>query len=413
MSRGPPGPRRSGVRRHRGVHVGLVLEGEDVGKRRGVGACRSSRTPALRIPGHHVPVGVGGRRDLGVRRGTRAGDADLLVPVEHQLHRAAGVLRELGADDAPAVHAELAAEAAAHVLGLDVDVRGRNADLLAELRSDAGNRLGGGPERDRLFVLPLGDLAVGLEGAVGDLRHVVGAARLRRGRGHRGRRVPGGLRLRGLGVRSLVHRALVHEVRQHLVFDLHGGRAVAGDLLRGGGHRHDLVVGPLDLGPHVLDHVDPDHPVHRLRRRSVDGGDARVGVRALDHDRPEHPAAVHVVGVLRPSGRLDRAVKAANVFADVQAVACGGPDILSHWWFLLRPPGRRPPGCRRRCRSGRGCRRAPGGRCPDRDSDDGSGAPRWRPRNPACRNRTAGRRGPRTPAGWGACSPAIRDLQRW
>ena len=96
-----------------------------------------------------------------------------------------------------------------------------------------------------LLVLPLGHLAVGLEGTVGDLRGVVAA--LASGAPPKPSRVPGSPVVSawaGCASGGLVHGALVHEVRQHLVLDLHRGRAVARHFFRSGRHRRDLVVGP-------------------------------------------------------------------------------------------------------------------------------------------------------------------------
>ena len=109
--------------------------------------------------------------DLGEGRRAVAGHGQLGVAVEHQLDRRAGDLGELGAVDPPAVGAELAAEAAAHVLGDHPHVGGRDAEPLGELRGDPRDRLRRAPGGEVVRLRPVADLAVGLQAVVGHDRH--------------------------------------------------------------------------------------------------------------------------------------------------------------------------------------------------------------------------------------------------
>ena len=95
--------------------------------------------------------------------------------IEEELDRlAAGLLGEAGADFGPGSGAELAAEAAADVVHLDLDVGGGDFEVGRQGAGPAGDELGGGPGH-YLVALPLNDVAVGFEAAVGDDGDAVGA----------------------------------------------------------------------------------------------------------------------------------------------------------------------------------------------------------------------------------------------
>ena len=86
------------------------------------GSGKPAPTPAPPVP-HDLGVERGERAvgrdaglDLRARRRPVARREVLFLAVEHQLHGRARLLRELRADDALRVGAELAAEPAAHVL---------------------------------------------------------------------------------------------------------------------------------------------------------------------------------------------------------------------------------------------------------------------------------------------------------
>ena len=74
-----------------------------------------------------VPSFLRADLDFGEDRGAVAGDGQFGFAIEEQLHGpAAAFLRELRGFHAPQVGGELAAEAAAHVVHVDVDVGGGN-----------------------------------------------------------------------------------------------------------------------------------------------------------------------------------------------------------------------------------------------------------------------------------------------
>src|SRR3954467_3428454 len=91
----------------------------------------------------------------------------LFLAIEEQLHRPAGVLREPRADEALRVGTELAAEAAAHVLRDDTDVRARNLQALREAVLRPMHALRRYPCRE-LVAVPLADAAVRLHADVRD-----------------------------------------------------------------------------------------------------------------------------------------------------------------------------------------------------------------------------------------------------
>ena len=75
---------------------------------------------------------------------------------------------------APAIGRELAAESAADVLHLHVDVGGRHFQRLAQIAADTGDVLRGRPQVD-LVAAELHDVAVRFQAAVRDHRNAVGA----------------------------------------------------------------------------------------------------------------------------------------------------------------------------------------------------------------------------------------------
>ena len=114
--------------------------------------------------------------------GPVAGGGDFLLAVEHELDRGAGAAGQLGGGDALDVRAELAAEAAAHVVGDALHLGRRHAEPAGERRRRPRPCLRGGPDGQPAVRVPLGDQAVRFEALVGDDRHAVGALDGRVGR---------------------------------------------------------------------------------------------------------------------------------------------------------------------------------------------------------------------------------------
>ncbi len=220
----PPGPGAGAVRRHRRVLVPPVGDLEDIGDGRIAGAAGTARGPGLRAPGDDRAVLLRSHLDLAVRRRPVTSYRDLRPAVQHQLHRRARQLGQLGALDAPAVDAELAAVAAAHVVGHHVDVGGRNTETLGELSGEPGHGLGGAPGVERVGSRPLADLAVGFHAIVGHRRHAVGALDLHFRGGHRPVGIAHHLFRAGVHLGGFLEIRLVDEVRQHLVLDLDGAQ---------------------------------------------------------------------------------------------------------------------------------------------------------------------------------------------
>jgi hypothetical protein len=184
--------------------------------------------------------------DLRERRRPVAGRQMLFLAVEHHLHGRARLLRELGADDALDVRAELAAEPAAHVLGDDADIRLRNPERLGEAFARAVHGLRRCPRR-QVVALPLADAAVRLEADVRQHLRLVAGLDDVRGRLEAGVEIAALLRLafRDVAVLEDLRRAVlqrlgdVRDVRQHLVLHLDQAQRVACLLFRRRGDRGD------------------------------------------------------------------------------------------------------------------------------------------------------------------------------
>ena len=116
MAGRPHRARRPGVRVDVLVASAPVRERVDVGDREAGADAGAARAVALRVERDAGAVGRDAGLDLRGRGGAIASGEVLFLAIEHQLHRRAGQLRQLRADDALGVGPELAAEAAAHVL---------------------------------------------------------------------------------------------------------------------------------------------------------------------------------------------------------------------------------------------------------------------------------------------------------
>ena len=358
-----PGALGAGVDANRAVVLALVGDvGVDVRDLRHAAAGDAAGGPGLRLPAGDGAVLLGAQLDAGEMRGAVAGDLEFGGTVEKELHRPAATLAgELGAGSRPAVGGKLAAESPAHGLLHDVNVGGRQLQLLGQVAADAGDVLGGGPVL-HLVPLPLNHLAVGFHAAVRQHRDAVQALRNDLGllKGLVG--IAGDLLAGGLGLSAgLGEVFLPHEMRQHLVFDLDGASGVAGQLLGLGGDRHDFPAGPLDLGPGFGHDVRGGEAFRLLGRAGVDALDAGVGVRTGDQRAEKHAGAVDVGAVLGAAGGLGRPVEAAHAPADHAAIFHWRPAIVRH--SSLPGPVWRPreplAGCPCRCRNGTGCRPSP------------------------------------------------------
>ncbi len=257
----------------------------------------------------------------------------LFLAIEHQLDRQLRDPGQLGADDALRVGRELAAEAAAHVLGDGVDVGLRDAEALRESLRALNHRLGRDP-RGQLVAVPLADGAVRLEADVADHVRRVGRLDDVRGLVEAGGDVAGLLGAALLGVAAGKHQRRVRrhglldvrEVRQHLVADADQPRRVERALFgvgRDGGDRialiHHLRAG-LRVGQHRLD------AGRFFRGGQVDRHHPRVRVRRADHLAVDHAGAVDVVGVAGAAADLVRSVEPLDRRADQHRLL--GPRIL-------------------------------------------------------------------------------------
>jgi hypothetical protein len=270
-------------------------------------------------------------------RGTVSRRELLLLPVEEELDRGAGLPGELRRGDALGARSELGSESAAHVLAVDPHLGRRDRELLGELVAHPRDPLSRGPDRE-LVSLPLGDEAVRFERRMGlDPRRVgsldddvrlaeslldvplVGGARalhvpLTRERFLRGRHVSGGrLRLRvaledergGL----LAGRVRIHDEGSWLVAHadrLHRVVRALGGVGRDGG---DLLAGEANDAPRLPEDQRRPDPGHFLGGGQIDFGDPGRGVGAAENAAVEHAGQPHVDRVARLPGRLGAPVE--------------------------------------------------------------------------------------------------------
>ncbi len=96
---------------------------QDVGHRRCTCRARTAGPPRVRFPGHQGAVFLCGHPDAREDGRTAARHFQLGRTLEHVAHRlASGFLRDLGGVNAPAVRAKLAAEAAANMVLMNVNI---------------------------------------------------------------------------------------------------------------------------------------------------------------------------------------------------------------------------------------------------------------------------------------------------
>jgi hypothetical protein len=212
-----------------------------------------------------------------------ASKAVFFLPVQHQLDRKAGLLRQTRADESLGVRRELAAEPAAHVLRDHPDVCCGNLERLRVAVAAAVDGLRGHP-RGQLVAVPLTHGAMGLEAHMRDDVRGIGLLDDVRGLLEARIEVAGLLRGSGPGVaahedngRVGRHRLLhVGEVRQGFVAHAHHPGGVFRALFRVGRHRGNRFTLEHAFGSRILPGQGNLHPGRLLRRGQVDRHHARV-----------------------------------------------------------------------------------------------------------------------------------------
>ena len=88
--------------------LSLIGNVENVWDRRHATAARAASAPGIGLPGQEVAIFIGADFHPRKSRRSRAGDFEFGATLEHHLYRlAAGLLGELGGDDAPAIGTNL------------------------------------------------------------------------------------------------------------------------------------------------------------------------------------------------------------------------------------------------------------------------------------------------------------------
>ena len=230
----------------------------------------------------------------------------VVAPREQHLHRPPALPGQVGRDDRVLARAELAAEAAAHVVFNDSDVGRRDLEGPGQAVADAVDVLGRVVD-DEVVALPRGDAAVRL-GRVVDLEAgPVGALDDDVGLGEAlfdvapavlEELVDVGLavaHLRGARVAGLFP---IDDGGERLVLDLDQGQGLLGRPLVDGGHGRDLLAGVADLAVGELQGgLDPGHG---QRRGEVDRNDLGRGPRRAQDLADEHALEPDVVRVPGP-----------------------------------------------------------------------------------------------------------------
>ena len=203
-----------------------------------------------------------------------------------------------------------------------------NAERLAEVVGVARDVLRGRPD-EHFALLEFHDLAVRSQAAMRDNRdavfafdHLVGfPERL----GHVAGFSCGGFVLGQLGM------VVLDLMREDFVFDFDSADSFRGDLLRFGGDGGDDGADVLEFAAHdIVVFVRRLHAGHRFRRAQVNRGDFRASVRRPENFRPQQAGAIDVVGILRRACGLERAINAADAFADVRTFFGDGPSVVCH-----------------------------------------------------------------------------------
>ena len=213
-------------------------------------AGKTAGGPGFRLPRRDRAILLARDLDLGVGRRTVARDHLFGGAVEEQLHRtAAGLLRKAGAHLAPGIRREFAAESAADVVLLDVDIGDRHFEVRRQRAGIVRDILRGGPHVD-LVALPLDDLPMRLQAAVGNDWDAVLPLGDRFGLLESLVRIAHQFLAGRFGARpGLAQVVFLDQVRQHFILHLDLAHGVAGDLFGGGRHGRNFRALPLDLGP--------------------------------------------------------------------------------------------------------------------------------------------------------------------
>src|ERR1035437_398717 len=273
--------------------------GVDVRQGRLVAAGETAGGPGIGLPAGDGAVLLAGDFDFAEGAGTVAGDLLFGGAIEEDLDRlAARFLGEAGADFGPRSGAEFAAEAAADVIHLDLDIGDRDLDVGRQVGGPSGNELGGRPRLD-LIALPLDHAAVGFQAAVGDHRDAVYAVGDGLGILQGFLEIAGDFLAGGLATRrGLGEVGFVDEVRHDFVNYVDLADGFARYFLGGGSHGGHFLAVPLEFLASLGDDVYRFDADYLLRRAGIDGGDAGMAVGASEVGRVQHVLHLQVGGVL-------------------------------------------------------------------------------------------------------------------
>src|SRR5262249_61604777 len=170
-------------------------------------------------------------------------------------------LRQLSRHNAPAIRPKLAAEPAADMVHMNLDVSRRHPQRSAHLAGDPRHILCRRVDEQVLLVCPFGDLAVGFQAAMSYHRYTVVALDYRGGFPERLIRVAVALLSGRLGPTAGADRVRVNDkVRHLLVFNLYRQRRFGGRRLVHRGQRHYLIACPMNLAPGTLYYLDRFDP---------------------------------------------------------------------------------------------------------------------------------------------------------
>ena len=229
----------------------------------------------------------------------------LFLPIEHQLDGRASRLRELGADHALDVGAELAAESPTHVFADHANVRLRDLEGFGEAFTRPMDRLRGHP-RGELVALPLAETAMGLETHVRLHLSLIGRFDDLRGGFEARVEIAGLVGVAFLDIPALEHGRRVRPQRQrlggdvseHVVLHLDQPQRVTGLLFGRRGNSRDFIA----LIHHLATGVDHGkgrlHSRRFLRGGQIDRHDARVGMRRSKDPPVQQTRTIHVGWVL-------------------------------------------------------------------------------------------------------------------
>src|SRR5262245_53578948 len=147
---------------------------DHIGHGRSPSSARTSCAPRVGLPRQERAIFFGSDLHFRKSRGTAAGNLKLGVTLQHHAYRlAVCLLRYLRRVGAPAVDAELAAEASAYVVLMHMHVGCGNLERLRVLCGQSGDILGGDVGEQMIAVSPLGNGAVAFQAAMSDHRSAI------------------------------------------------------------------------------------------------------------------------------------------------------------------------------------------------------------------------------------------------